>query len=58
VVSLSGQSSGVTAAAGWVYLGARVVYIPAYLLGWAPWRSAIWFVGWLATYTMLIAALI
>lgn len=58
VVVLSGQTSGLTAAAAWVYLGARVLYVPAYLFGWAPWRTAIWFVGWLATFTMLIAALL
>lgn len=58
VVSLSGQSSAVTAGAAWVYLGARLVYVPAYLFGWTPWRSVVWFVGWLATYAMLIAALL
>ena len=30
----------------------------SYALGLRPWRSAIWFVGFLATITMLIAALI
>ncbi|WP_417627518.1 MAPEG family protein [Pararhodobacter aggregans] len=58
VVSLAGQSSAVTATAAWVFLGARLVYVPAYLFGWTPWRSVFWFVGWLATYAMLIAALL
>ena len=58
VVTLGGQSSGVTQAAAWVYLGARVLYVPAYLLGWAPGRSLIWFAGFLAPLTMLVAALI
>ncbi len=58
VVVLSGQSSGLTQAAAWAYLGARVLYVPAYLYGWTPWRSAIWFVGFLATFAMLIAALV
>ena len=40
------------------HLAARVLYIPAYAFGWTPWRSAIWGVGFLATLTMLIAALI
>lgn len=58
VVAAGGQSSDVTQAAAWTYLGARVLYVPAYLLGWAPWRSAIWVVGFLATMLMLIAALL
>jgi uncharacterized MAPEG superfamily protein len=57
VVSVSGQSSGFTAACAWAYLAARVLYIPAYALGLAPWRSLIWAVGWFATFAMLIAAL-
>lgn len=47
-----------TALLALIYLLARVVYIPAYLLGWAPWRSLIWFAGFLATTVMLIRALI
>jgi uncharacterized MAPEG superfamily protein len=58
VVTLGNQSSPVTQTAAWTYLGARVLYIPAYALGWRPWRSAIWGVGFIATLTMLIAALI
>jgi uncharacterized MAPEG superfamily protein len=37
---------------------ARVLYIPAYYFGWAPWRSLIWFVGFTATTLILLAALI
>ena len=58
VVTLGQQSTGVTQAAAWVYLAARIAYVPAYALGLRPWRSAIWFVGFLATLTLLIAALI
>ena len=58
VTTLSGQSTALTAACGWVYLAARILYVPAYAFGWRPWRSAIWFVGFLATLTMLVAALI
>ena len=58
VVTLSGQSSPVTAACAFAYLGARVLYIPAYALGWRPWRSAIWAVGWFATLGLMLAALI
>jgi uncharacterized MAPEG superfamily protein len=58
VITLSGQSTPVTQTAAWVYLAARVLYVPAYAFGWAPWRSAIWFVGYGATLTLLVAALL
>jgi uncharacterized MAPEG superfamily protein len=58
VITVSGQSTGFTAACAWTYLGARVLYIPAYYFGWAPWRSLIWFVGFTATTLILLAALI
>jgi len=58
VVTLSNQSTATTQTAACAYLAARVAYIPAYAFGWRPWRSAIWFVGFFATLTMLIAALI
>ena len=58
VVTLSNQSTATTQFAAYAYLAARVAYIPAYAFGWRPWRSAIWFVGFLATLTMLVAALI
>ncbi|WP_022702494.1 MAPEG family protein [Pseudorhodobacter ferrugineus] len=58
VVTLGQQSTQVTQTAAWVYLAARVLYIPAYAFGWRPWRSAIWGVGFFATVTMIVAALI
>jgi uncharacterized MAPEG superfamily protein len=58
VVTVSGQSSGLTAACAWAYLAARVLYVPAYVFGWVPWRSAIWFVGIGATLILFIAALL
>ena len=58
VTTLSGQSSALTAGCAWAYLGARVIYIPAYAFGWTPGRSLIWAVGFFATVTMLVAALI
>ncbi|MCC6006374.1 MAG: MAPEG family protein [Rhodobacteraceae bacterium] len=57
VLTLSGGGSAFTAACAWVYLGARILYVPAYALGWAPGRSIIWGVGFLATIAMLVAAL-
>lgn len=58
VVTLGGQSSGVTQACAWVYLMARILYVPAYAWGLRPWRSAIWATGFLATLAMIVAALI
>lgn len=58
VISITGQSTALTATCAWIYLGARLLYIPAYAFGWAPWRSAIWAAGWTATLILLIAALI
>ena len=57
VVTLSNQSTTTTQFAAYTYLAARILYIPAYAFGWNPWRSAIWGAGFLATITMLIAAL-
>lgn len=58
VVELSGANSAVTALCGFVYLGARVLYVPAYAFGWVPWRSVIWLFGFVATMVMLLAAMI
>ncbi len=58
VITLSNQSTPTTQFAAYSYLAARIAYVPAYAFGWRPWRSAIWFVGFFATLTMLVAALI
>lgn len=57
VVVLGGQSSGLTVFCAWLYLAMRVLYIPAYALGWVPWRSVIWATGFGATMLMILAAL-
>lgn len=58
VVTLGGQASAVTAASAWIYLAARILYVPAYAFGWVPGRSIIWSLGFGATLTMILAALI
>ena len=58
VVTASGQSSWVTALCAFAHLGARIAYIPAYVLGWAPGRSIIWSAGFFATILMVLAALL
>lgn len=57
VVVLGDASTETTVKAAWVYLIARVVYIPCYMSGIPKLRSLVWFVGQLATLTMLISAL-
>lgn len=55
-LALSGRASGLTAACAWTYLAARALYVPAYALGWVPWRSVIWAVGFAATVAMILVA--
>jgi uncharacterized MAPEG superfamily protein len=57
VITLSGQSTALTAACAYIYLGARIAYAPAYYFGLVPWRSVVWGVGFGATTLMLLAAL-
>jgi uncharacterized MAPEG superfamily protein len=57
-VTLSDGSTQFTAACAFIYLGARVLYIPAYYFGLRPGRSLIWAVGFAATLLMLLAALV
>jgi uncharacterized MAPEG superfamily protein len=57
LVALGAKSSAVTALAAWVYLAARLLYVPAYALGWTPWRTLIWTVGFLATLVVLLVGL-
>jgi len=58
VVTLGNQATGFTAACAWVYLAARVAYIPAYAFDMRPWRSLVWAIGFFATLSMILAALV
>jgi uncharacterized MAPEG superfamily protein len=58
VVTLGHQSTPLTQTCAWVYLAARILYVPAYWLGLVPWRSLIWFTGFGATILMIAASLI
>ncbi|MDC0135785.1 MAPEG family protein [Sulfitobacter sp.] len=58
VTQASEQNTAYSAACAWFYLGARVLYVPAYVFGLTPWRSVIWLVGLLATVAMLTAAIL
>jgi uncharacterized MAPEG superfamily protein len=57
-VTYSDKSDEFSVLACAVYLIARVLYVPAYVFGLTPWRSLIWFAGFLATVTLLILALL
>ena len=56
-LSLAGKTGALTAACAWIYLAARVLYVPAYAFGWSPWRSVIYGIGATATIVMLLVAL-
>jgi uncharacterized MAPEG superfamily protein len=58
VVVLGDKATAFSAICAWSYLAARVLYIPAYYFGLTPWRSLIWFVGFLATMGMLLSTFI
>ena len=58
VVTLGGKSSPLTENCAWLYLIARVLYIPAYASGIPLLRSLIWTVSFAATVIMLVAAVV
>ncbi|MGD1924041.1 MAG: MAPEG family protein [Paracoccaceae bacterium] len=58
VIEWGEVNSQATATAAWIYLGARVAYVPAYAAGIPGLRSAIWAVGAGATFFMLMTALL
>ncbi|WP_299650297.1 MAPEG family protein [uncultured Jannaschia sp.] len=58
IVTLSGQAGEFTGLCAWIYLAARILYVPAYAFGWRPGRSIIWALGFAATLLMVAAALI
>ena len=58
VTVLQDKQTLLSAICAWVYLGARILYIPAYYYGWVPGRSRVWATGWMATVFMLGAALL
>ncbi len=58
VITLADKGTGFSAACAWVYLTARILYVPAYYFGLSPWRTVVWFVGFLSTMLMILSALI
>ena len=55
VLVLADKTTGMTGWLAYTYLAARILYVPAYYFGWTPWRSLIWFVGFLATLAMVLS---
>jgi uncharacterized MAPEG superfamily protein len=56
-ITVNGEGTWWTGLLAWIYLLARIAYVPAYIQGWSPGRSAIWAVGYAAVGLMLLAAL-
>jgi len=56
-VTLGGASSPLTAACAWIYLAARVAYVPAYMSGIPYLRSMLWTIALGATIILLVLAL-
>ncbi|WP_062762365.1 MAPEG family protein [Falsirhodobacter sp. alg1] len=56
-VILTQSTFWLTAVCAWVYLLARIAYVPAYYFGWVPWRSVFFILGLLPTILLFLAAL-
>jgi len=52
-VVIAGKASDVTAIAGWVWLGARAVYLPLYWAGIPKVRTLVWLVATVALLVVL-----
>jgi uncharacterized MAPEG superfamily protein len=52
-VVITGKTSDLTAVAAWVWLVARVIYLPLYWAGVPKWRTLVWGVGTLALLVVL-----
>lgn len=52
-VVLADKTSQLTAVAGWVWLGARALYLPLYWSGVAVWRTVVWAAATIAILVVL-----
>ena len=57
VVTLSDEATRFTATCAWLYVIARILYVPAYVAGHPPLRALAWGLGWVSTLLMILAAL-
>lgn len=58
VLHLADKGTGLSAVLAWIYLAARILYVPAYIFALSPWRSLVWALGWFVTLLMLFLAVI
>lgn len=56
-ISFLKVSTPLSAVCAWLYVLARALFVPAYVLGWTPWRSVFFGVGFVATLIILVSAL-
>jgi uncharacterized MAPEG superfamily protein len=56
-VAVGDEGTWWTATLAWIYVAAHIAYVPAYIRGLSPGRSAIWAVGFFATVLLLLAAI-
>jgi uncharacterized MAPEG superfamily protein len=56
LVSLTGSNSLFTAICAWVFVGARLVYFPAYAHAWSPLRSYLYMIGLASTLALIVAS--
>jgi len=57
-ITLTGKESIASAILAFAYLGARILFVPAYALGWTPWRSVFFGIGYLCSILLLVLALL
>jgi len=58
VAHVAGTANSVTATAAWVYLISRVLYVPAYVIGFSYVRSLIWAVALFAILVIIAQSFI
>jgi uncharacterized MAPEG superfamily protein len=44
-VVIAGRTSNLTALGGWIWLGARIVYLPLYIVGVRGYRTIVWVIS-------------
>lgn len=58
IAHIAGREGALTLWGAWLYLGARIVYVPLYAMGVPYLRSAVWLVSLLGLGLILLAILI
>ncbi|MEM6384309.1 MAG: MAPEG family protein [Pseudomonadota bacterium] len=58
VAHITGATDTVTTAAAWIYLAARLVYVPLYVIGVFGLRSIVWAIAFFAILTIVVRTLL